>query len=101
MNNIEQPHDSATIIHTNNTEETVIPKNKMRGYFSLNELEKIVGGMVDIIDLGNNQLLIVNDGGGVLDLPINHRATELLRSKRPTQSNIVGTALLASKVTVR
>lgn len=93
--------NKATIIHPDNTESTVEPRNKMRGYFSLNELEKIVGGMVDIIDLGNNKLLVVNDGGSALDLPINSRATELAVRVQPTRSHITGTALLATRVTVK
>ena len=45
--------------------------------FSLTELQKFVGGYIDLVRLPDDRLMVVNDEGLLLDLPMNHTATRI------------------------
>ena len=45
--------------------------------FSLNELQAFVGGLIDIVRLPDNRIMVVNDEGLILDLPMNHTASRI------------------------
>lgn len=64
---------TATIISTDGTYNDVEPKNKTD--FQLEELQKIVGGYIEIVQLSNSQCMVVNEEGKVAGLPYNHLAT--------------------------
>lgn len=63
--------------------------------FSLDELQKIVGGYIDIINLTESQIMVLNDEGKLNGLPINEEATKLFRTAyKGTNDYIVGDVLV-------
>lgn len=68
------------------------PANKQ--YYTLRELREIVGGEVELYDLGK-YWLAVNSRGKILRLPNNYHAT--LWASEATDEEVYGTALLFSK----
>lgn len=48
--------------------------------FSLEELQGFVGGYIEIIRLGDNRLVIVNEEGKLLGLPMNIFVTNIIQS---------------------
>lgn len=64
----------ATLIRTNGTTKQIEPKNGTD--FKLEELQKYVGGYIDIIRLNNGEILVVNDEGKYTEDP-NEAATKI------------------------
>lgn len=83
----------AQIIKTNGGRKEIEPKNG--SFFSLGEMQKIVGGYIEIAYLGNDTLMIVNEEGKLMGLPINSEAT-ILYQQRVTHDVIVGDVLVCS-----
>jgi hypothetical protein len=82
----------ATIYRTNGESETVNPKGK---YFPLKELQKIVGGYIQLVQLTDKTILVLNEEGKLENLPLNVRATEIFRKNFPlSDDTIVGDALI-------
>lgn len=50
--------------------------------FTLEELQKYVGGYIERIELGNNLAMYVNEEGALKKLPINNIATWILQGLR-------------------
>ncbi len=69
--------------------------------FSLGELQRIVGGCIEIIYLNDGRLLIVNEEGKLRNLKTNWRATQLYRKNRRTEEWIVGDALVCDSSQVK
>lgn len=65
----------ATIIYPDGREEKVSPVNG--NDFSLEEVQKIVGGLIQVIGLSDGNILIGNDEGKLIGLPDNPKATEI------------------------
>ena len=65
----------ATLIKSNGEEINVIPNNKTD--FQLVELQKFVGGFIEIVRTKDNKIMVMNEEGKINDLPINYKATEL------------------------
>jgi hypothetical protein len=65
----------ATLIKTTGEEIEVFPKNKTD--FQLTELQKIVGGLIEIIKTKDGKTMVINEEGKINDLPINQKASEL------------------------
>ena len=76
----------AYVIRDSGEESELLPKNGTD--FSLKELQGAVGGFIEIVHLGNDKLLVVDEEGLLKSLRINAKASILAR--RP----IVGTAVL-------
>lgn len=68
--------------------------------FSLKELKEIVGGYIEIINLGDDYM-VVNEEGKLLDLPINLSATRLYRLFTRVGDYIVGDVLICDKFQIR
>jgi hypothetical protein len=64
----------ATILRTNGTTEEDTPANKKKG-FELAYLQGIVGGPIEIVYLTAKEIMVVNEEGKLLELPVNHEAT--------------------------
>ena len=47
---------------------------------SLEEAQKLVGGLVQLIELRNGDQMLVNEEGIMYDLPINQKATDIALS---------------------
>lgn len=59
--------------------------------FNLELLQKLVGGFIEVVDMGSGNLLIVNEEGLLKKLPVNEIASKL------AGYTIVGDALLTNK----
>jgi len=66
----------ATIYKTNGEVIETTPKNGRD--FSLEEMQEIVGGFIEIVYLDNGQLMIVNEEGKINGLPLNENASMLV-----------------------
>lgn len=82
----------AKIIKTNGEQIEVSPKNGKD--FKLYELKKIVHGWVEIVWLPSDQILVVNEEGKLLNLPINDVATRIYHDAFGYNDVIVGDVLL-------
>lgn len=80
----------AYIIYPNAPKKYIEPSNGTD--FSLEELQSIVGGYIEVIwldkFLGDEYIMVVNEEGKLLGLPSNHEASSI------AWQPIVGTALL-------
>jgi hypothetical protein len=65
----------AQIITTNDQTIAVEPKNGKD--FTLEEMQKIVGGYIECIYLPNKMIMIIDEEGKCKDKPINYAATTL------------------------
>lgn len=77
----------------------VQPKNGK--FFELEELQKVVEGYIEIIDLGNDQLMVVNEEGKLEDLPYNFFATQMYQRSTSALDYIAGNALVCSNNQIR
>ena len=57
------------IIFVDGREKFIEPKNGTD--FSLEELQTIVGGYIEIVPLGDNRIMVVNEEGHLQNLPTN------------------------------
>lgn len=89
----------AIILKSNGEEQFVTPECGNR--FSLEELQKIVGGYIELIYL-RNYLMIVNEEGKIYNLPINVDATEVARFNQSIMPNdyIVGDVLICENTEI-
>jgi len=65
----------AILIKSNGEEINVLPKNKRD--FTLEELQKLVSGLIEIVRTKDNKTMVINEEGKINDLPINYKATEI------------------------
>lgn len=82
------------IAYANGTISRVEPANKSD--YTLKELQGIVGGNIELIDLGK-RYLVVNEDGKTMRLPFNFVATSWLAVVIGGSDFIVGDALLCEK----
>ena len=78
------------IFKTDGTKIKVAPDAKT---YSLEELQRIVGGYIEIKRITDECLMVVNEEGKLNGLPINDRATKLYQTCILTDDFIVGDAL--------
>ena len=77
----------AYIIYPDAPKKHIAPSNGTD--FSLEELQSIVGGYIEIVHLDDDEfIMVVNEEGRLLGLPSNHDASSI------AWQPIVGTALL-------
>ena len=65
----------AKLIKSNGVETNLTPQNKTD--FQLTELQKIVGGLIQIVKTKDGRTMVINEEGKINDLPINQKASEL------------------------
>jgi hypothetical protein len=65
----------AELIKSSGRKTNVNPKNDTD--FTLEELQKYVGGNIQIVKTNDDRLMIINEEGKIFDLDINRRATKL------------------------
>ena len=63
----------SVIIKTDGERVVTEPKNGKD--FQLEELQKIVGGYIEIVRLSNSRIMVVNEEGLIYDLPYNAEAS--------------------------
>ncbi|MDR0694698.1 MAG: DUF3846 domain-containing protein [Prevotellaceae bacterium] len=79
------------LYRANGTQETVAPQNKK--YFTLQELQAFVGGYIENVFLNDSLIMVVSEEGKLDGLPVNVRATEIIR-RYGIEDTIVGDALV-------
>ena len=82
------------IAKANGTMQCVEPANKYD--YTLKELQTIVGGHIEIVDLGK-RYLVVNEEGKTMRMPYNTMATNWMLVAVGGSDYIVGDALLCEK----
>tara|TARA_R100001244_G_scaffold86809_2_gene66205 strand:- start:5736 stop:6086 length:351 start_codon:yes stop_codon:yes gene_type:complete len=78
-------------IKSNGEEVQVNPSNGSN--FDLEEMQTYVGGYIEIISMGN-QTLVLNEEGKLKGLPINNRATQIFKGHFGDLDFIVGDVLV-------
>ena len=82
----------ATIYKTTGEVIEVSPKNGTD--FSLEELQAIVGGYIEVVSLRDGRLICVDEEGKLKGYERNHKATDVFRAAIRTNDFIVGDALV-------
>jgi hypothetical protein len=82
------------ILKTNGEQIEVAPKAK---YFSLSEMQEIVGGNIEMVFLKNNLIMVVNEEGKLDNLPLNATATLLMMNSSKSADFIVGNVLVTNR----
>lgn len=65
--------------------------------FTLEELQGMVGGYIEVISTPDNRLMIMNEEGKLKGLPYNSKATELVKPFLSPGSYIVGDVIVCQK----
>jgi hypothetical protein len=87
----------AAIITTNGEVKSIIPKNGTD--FQLDELQSIVGGWIEIVNLRDGRLLCLDEEGKLKGKERNHVATDIYHQALPLcrKDFIVGDVLLCNE----
>ena len=88
-----------TILKVNGEVLDVKPKNGTG--FELEELQKIVDGLFDIVYLSNSQIMVVNDEGAINGMPYNEKATIAFMMTRGFIQPIYGNVLVCPSEMVK
>ena len=89
---------TSTILWADGTQQATKPKNGK--YFTLKELQNIVGGYIEMVYLPDNMIMVVNEDGRREELKLNVRATEIMRSAGK-EVDIVGNVLLCNSKLIK
>jgi hypothetical protein len=90
----------ARIIYTNGEEKEIVPKDGK--YFTLTELQVIVEGYIETVEINNTDIMIINEDGKINHLPYNKIATQIFQKKYPdNEDHIVGNAIICDKSQVQ
>lgn len=87
-----KPDKWAHVYYTNGDFQETQPNNGST--FELEELQEVVGGYIEIVRLNDGRVIIVNEDGLSLNLPVNIEATNILRRDHFTTDYIVGNAIV-------
>ena len=87
-----KPDKWAHVYYPNGDFQETQPNNGST--FELEELQEVVGGYIEIVRLNDGRVIIVNEDGLSLNLPVNIEATNILRRDHSTTQYIVGTAIV-------
>lgn len=83
----------AMIIKPNGETKNVTPNQDQ---FTHQELNKLVGGYIEVIRLNDEWFMVINEEGKLQNLPYNTMATMLYQSYVSPYDCIVGNAVLVS-----
>lgn len=89
----------AKIYKTNGEVLDIEPKNSKD--FSLEELQAVVGGYIEIAEMKGGEFMVINEEGKLKGLPFNEKATELYQKKVYQGDFIVGDVLVCKKNQVK
>ncbi len=67
-------------------------------FFTLKEMQGYVDGFIEMVSLGEELTLVINEDGKCKALPLNNNATKLFRLYYPGDDFIVGDALVVKNV---
>ncbi len=72
------PSHVVTIIHPDGSEQTA----NVHSDIALAEMQKLVNGYIEVLALADGRVMVVNEDGLLLKLPVNAKATELFGASR-------------------
>lgn len=81
----------AQLIRANGDIKEIEPAD--RNSFTLKEMQEYVGGWIEVIYLASGEIMVLNEEGKLIELPINEKATELYGS----YDVIVGDVMVITK----
>ena len=87
-----KPDKWAHVYYPNGDFQETQPNNGST--FELEELQEVVGDYIEIVRLNDGRIIIVNEDGLSLNLPVNIEATNILRRDHSTTEYIVGNAIV-------
>ena len=82
----------AKIYKTNGEVIDIEPKNGKD--FKYKELNEIVGGYIELVNLPSDRFMVVNEEGKLMGLPINEKATTIFQTELGPYDVIVGDCLI-------
>ena len=82
----------ALLYKADGTEEAVRPKDGRK--FTLEELQRMVGGYIEVVPLSEGRLMVLNEEGKLKGLPMNRAASVFALPHIGTGDFIVGDALV-------
>ena len=85
----------ATLIKASGTEIEVHPKGQ---HFTLEELQSIVEGYIEMITIDKEFSMILNEERKLMCLPYNEKATRIYHKVRYTDDVIVGNVLICNNI---
>lgn len=88
----------ATLIKSNGEESYVEPKNGHE--FTLEELQGLVGGYIEMVPL-SGQIIVCDEEGLLKGLPVNKRATIVARALGWSGDSFVGNVVICDKKYIR
>ena len=74
-----------------------VEPDSAKGRFTLKEMQKMVGGYIEILHLSEHLYLVINEEGRLRKLPENEIATFLHMWSTGDDAKIVGDAVLATR----
>lgn len=87
----EKPEGVMRIYYTSGKTEAIAVSKEP----TLKEMQSIVGGWIELVNLAGGVQMIVNEEGKLHKLDYNRRATEVFRKGRPwSNDEIVGNAIV-------
>lgn len=66
----------AQLIKADGTVQEITPKSGKK--FSLEELQKFVGGYIQVFNIGKGKIIIMDEEGKMKNRPVNQKATKIL-----------------------
>lgn len=87
------------IYKTDGTITATEPKNGTD--YSLEELQSIVGGFIEVLYLNDDEIMVLNEEGKILGLDLNDNATELISEAGMWDDFIVGDVLVCKNEEVK
>ena len=84
----------ATVLHIDGTQTMVTPTSPPA--FSLEELQAMVGGWLEVVYLPDGNLLVIDEEGKLKNYPRNEQATRLAASRLFRGDYIAGTAVIVT-----
>ena len=73
----------ATILYADGRQEERQPENGI--HFRLNELQAIIGGLIELVSTREGQIMVINEEGKLIGLPRNEQATSLIDYPSPDE----------------
>lgn len=87
--------DMATVFEVDGSRRTVLPATPPA--FTLEELQSLVGGPIELVTLYDDTLFFINEEGKLRNLPYNEQATRYVADRLLPGDYIVGPAVLMSE----
>jgi hypothetical protein len=85
----------AHLYKTDGTIKDVVPSNGK--YFTLKELQDMVGGLIEFVYLPKSRCMVINEEGKIMQMDFNHYATYIYQVTLESEDVILGNALITDR----